>query len=197
MNGLAKHGALLATAAVLAVATAIATNLIALPHALASSPLATGLLVLAAVGAFTVDPAVGLSLLLLTAVLFFKRNVQAVRESAHATYGEISIANQPSATALPAVPGNNEAPRDYGQFAETDETNPMLGPQKVTEGFEPAPFGEDSAAPAEGQYPTDGQRPMGSSVVRPYLYRPEAETGSNEFQRYGPDLDEKKKSFGY
>lgn len=197
MNPLAKHAPLIVTAIVLAVATAVATNLVSLPYTLTSSPIAAGLLVLAAVGAFTVDPAVGLSLLLLIAVLFFKRNVQRTRDAAHATYGDISIANQPSATAHPAIPGNNEEPRDYTQFAETDSTNPMLGPQKVTEGFEPAPYGEEAEAPAGGQYPTEEQRPMGTANVRPFLYRPEADTGSNAFERYGPDLDEKKKVFQY
>lgn len=195
---LAQHVPLIVTALVLALTTVVATNLVHLPTALTASPISTVLLVIAALGAFTVDPAVGVSLLLLTAVLFFKRNVQFARESATAsTYGEISIAEQPSATAHPAIPGNNEGPREYSQFAETDSTNPMLGPQKVTEGFEPAPYGEDSAAPADGQYPTDAPRPMGDAEVRPFLYRPEADTGSNQFERYGPDLDEKKKVFQY
>ena len=197
-GSLAQHVPLLVTALVLALTTVVATNVIALPTTLVSSPIATVLLVIAALGAFTVDPAVGVSLLLLTAVLFFKRNVQFARDSASAsTYGDVSIAQQPSATAHPATPGNNEGPRDYSQFAETDDTNPMLGPQKVTEGFEPAPYGEDSAAPADGQYPKDAERPMGSVEVRPFLYRPEADTGSNTFERYGPDLDEKKKVFQY
>jgi hypothetical protein len=32
---------------------------------------------------------------------------------------------------------------------------------------------------------------------RGYVYRPETDTGSNEFKRFGPDLDEKSDSFKY
>jgi hypothetical protein len=195
-SALKEHGGLIATILVLLLTTAVATNLVQVPDAASASPLATGILIIAALGAASVDISVGVSLLLLTAVLFFRRNVQRTLSSAKAVYGETSIAEQPHATALPFA-SESSGPRSYDEFDETNPTNPALGPEKVTEGFEPAPYGDDSSAPADGQYPTDESRPFTGGEVRGYTYRPEEDTGDNGFKRYGPDLDEKKASFGY
>lgn len=182
------------TVAVLALAAAIASDTIQLPFLAAAGQTATILLVIASLGAFSVYPAVGLSLFLLTAVLFFKRNVNATLGSSKAVYAVNSIMEQPH---VPAAPFSNEAsmPREYSQFEETNPDNAMHGP--VTEGFEPAPFGAESGSPVEGQYPTDEERAISAPTPLSYVYRPEPETGSNEFVREGPNLDEKNTSIAY
>ena len=47
------------------------------------------------------------------------------------------------------------------------------------------------------QYPKEAPRASEMSEERDYSYRPESDTGSNEFQRYGPDLDEKVAAVSY
>lgn len=184
--------------ATLAFTTAIATDYLVLPFAAFSSPIAIALLVIASLGAFRVAPAVGLALFLLTAVLFFKRNAARVF-SAKSSYGDVSI---PGEQHTDAIPFGSQAsqPRQYDQFRETDPTNPMLGP--IREGFadaggEPAAFGDEAGAPVEGSYPIDADRASSTPEARDFVYRPEPDTGSNEFVRFGPDMDEKKKAFAY
>ncbi len=186
---------------ILAFATTIATDVIQLPFAAFSSPIAIFVLVIASLGAFTVYPAAGLALFLLTAVLFYKRNAAAVF-SAKSAYGDVSV---PAESMGAAVPDGSDAsqPRRYDEFRETDPANPMLGP--VREGFatangvadEPEAFGKPNDAAPIGSYPIDEARASAASEPRDYVYRPEPETGSNEFVRFGPDMDEKKTAFGY
>jgi hypothetical protein len=147
----------------------------------------------ASLGAFSVYPAVGLALFLLTAVLFFKRNV-ANALFTQTVYGDESIRNQYTDTAQPHA-SLRSGPRSYQEFAETDQTNPMIGP--LNEGFEPAPFGDEQGAPVDGQYPKELPRESASPDSETYLYRPDASTGSNEFVRFGPNMDEKVAAFAY
>jgi len=188
---------LLITAVVLAITTAIAGGFINLPYAVFSSPLAIVILVIAAVGAFTVAPVVGLALVLLTAVLFFKRNVDFTFYKASAKYGEASIPRVPSKHAIENS-GDKSGPREYSQFAEMDPANPMLGPisNSLSEPFVPAPFNEQEVAPF-GSYPIDSERASSSGEAAAYTYRPDADTGDNAFQRIGPDIDVKKEVFKY
>lgn len=186
---------------VLAFATAIATDFVQLPFAAFSSPVAIFVLVVASLGAFTVYPAAGLALFLLTAVLFYKRNAAAVF-SAKSSYGDASIPAESMGAAVPYVSSMSQ-PRNYDQFNETDPANPMLGP--VREGFatangvadEPEAFGKPSDAAPVGSYPIDEPRASSTAEPRDYVYRPDPETGSNDFVRFGPDMDEKKSAFGY
>ena len=64
------------TVAVLALTTAIATKMFTLSYNITSSPITAVILVLVALGVYSIYPAVGISLLLLTAVLMFNRNVR-------------------------------------------------------------------------------------------------------------------------
>jgi len=184
---------LLSTALILALATAIAGGFINLPYAMASSPIAIVILVIAAMGAFTVAPVVGLALVLLTAILFFKRNVDFTFSKAAAKYGESSIPRAPAKDAIENS-GDKSGPRDYSQFADTDPANPMLGP--LAEPFVPAPFNKQEVAPF-GSYPVEEARASSSGVPAAYTYRPDADTGDNSFQRIGPDIDVKKQVFQY
>jgi hypothetical protein len=176
---------------VIAFATAIATDYVLLPFAAFSSPLAIVIMVIAALGAFRVAPAVGLALFLLTAVLFFKRNA-AQLYSAKSAYGDVTIAAEQPLVAQPYTSGSSQ-PRQYDEFNETDPRREGF----ANAGDEPAPFGDEAGAPVEGQYPLDAERPSAAPEPRDYVYRPAADSGSNEFVRSGPDLDVKKKVFAY
>jgi len=179
---------------VLLLTSAIASGYINLPYAPLSSPVAVGVCVVASLGAFMVSPVVGLSLFLLTAVLFFKRNVDRTLNQS-TTYGDQSILTVGSNGSNP-YSSQSSGPRNYEQFQETNPSNPMLGPK--VENFEAAPYDEeDSEIPAYGQFPKNKPRPL--SVAKPvdYTYRPDADTGDNTFARFGPDLDEKKMTLLY
>ena len=258
------------TIVVLAVTTAIATKMFTLSNSVTSSPVTAVALVVVALGLFSVYPAVGVSLLLLTAVLMFNRNVRNTmkmigrpqmrdnfqnvasplnRVSDDVFQGQMNGPRYPDRTVANAAPANeslsnimyadrpsipmpsgppikppsyrgvygadsimNEnvgdavgasergflsAPRPLSEFKETDPSNPMLGPVKVTEGFQPAPFGAEEGDVPYGSYPRDQQRASSTGENRGYVYRPEMDTGSNEFKRFGPNLDEKSDSFKY
>jgi|UniRef100_A0A6C0LLI0 hypothetical protein len=258
------------TIVVLAVTTAIATKMFTLSNSVTSSPVTAVALVVVALGLFSVYPAVGVSLLLLTAVLMFNRNVRntmkmigrpqmrdnfqnvaspLTRVSDDVFQGQMNGPRYPDRTVANAAPANeslsnimyadrpsipmpsgppikppsyrgvygadsimNEhvgdavgapengflsAPRPLSEFKETDPSNPMLGPVKVTEGFQPAPFGAEEGDVPYGSYPRDQQRASSTGENRGYVYRPEMDTGSNEFKRFGPNLDEKSDSFKY
>ena len=180
--------------AILALTAALATETIRFPYMMMSSHAATIILVIAALGAFSVAPAVGLALFLLTAVLFFKRNVHRTVTSAHSKYGETTIPQQPPVHADPYV-SQHSGPRNYNEFQETNPANPMLGAK--IEGFEPAPYGAEQGSPVDGMFPAMDPRASASPEVEEYIYRPDADSGSNEFTRYGPDMDEKKQAFAY
>lgn len=192
----------LAAGGVLALTTAIATDLIRLPYAAFASPIAIFIMVVASLGAFRLYPALGLTLFLLTAVLFFKRNA-ATLYSARSTYGDVSIAAEAAATAVPYA-SEKSGPRRYDQFNETDASNAMLGP--VREGFVgasaiadvPAGLSADAGAPVEGEFPIDAPRPHAAPVAQPTgTYRPATDMGDNTFTRFGPDMDQKKRAFAY
>lgn len=258
------------TIVVLAVTTAIATKMFTLSNNVTSSPVTPIVLVVVALGLFSVYPAVGVSLLLLTAVLIFNRNVRntmkmigrpklrdnfqnvaspLTRVSDDVFQGQMNGPRYPDRTVANAAPANESlsnimyadrpsipmpsgppikppsyrgvygadsimkenvgdavgapengflsAPRPLNEFKETDPNNPMLGPVKVTEGFQPAPFGAEEGDVPYGSYPRDQPRAWSTGEKRGYTYRPEMDTGSNKFTRFGPNLDEKSDSFKY
>jgi len=82
------------------------------------------------------------------------------------------------------------SPRGYNEFNETSG---------IVEGFaSPASSSfSDLGSPTDGQYPIEEQRVMETTDTRTYTYRPDEDTGSNTFERIGPDLDEKKAAFQY
>lgn len=189
----------LLTAVVLLATTAIATDYMSVPPHLFYSPVSSVLLVILALVAFSVYPAVGLSLFLLIAVLFFKRNVDRTMSSANQAikpaargYGETTIMDQPRVTTRP-YETDASGPRTYNEFQETNPQNPMYNTVKtdIKEPFEPAPYGDEQGSPVDGQFPKEVDRSTGTPEQQEYIYRPDPLTGSNEFQRYGPDLDEK------
>jgi hypothetical protein len=69
---------------------------------------------------------------------------------------------------------------------------------RAVEGFVPATIEESSELnPPKGQYQTEESRETATPVTESYLYRPAADTGTNDFQRYGPQMDKKVDSFRY
>jgi uncharacterized membrane protein YraQ (UPF0718 family) len=177
---------------VVALGTAIATDYISFPPHIIGHPVVTILMVLFGVGAFIKYPVLGIAIFLTAAIVIFKRNTQTAR--AYATYGIQSIRRQPRADAEPSQTQSSE-PRQYDQFQETDASNPMHA--TMAEGFEPAPYGnEELNENVEGAFPIGAARVSASADSSEYVYRPDANTGSNAFERFGPDMDEKK-AFAY
>lgn len=189
---------LVLTTAVLGLTTAIATKLVDIPPALVHAPHFAVVFLIVAIAAFAVYPAVGLALFLLTAVLFFKRNVARTAPilNTKRTYGIDSIRNHKIEKAYP-YESVSSGPRMYNEFEETDSKNPMIGPLK--EGFEPAPYGDESGAPVEGQYPKEVPRASASPERKDvYYYRPDDAMGSNKFVRGdGPYMDTKLDALTY
>lgn len=178
---------------IIAFGTGVATDYISLPASLVGNPITTVVLVLFAVGAFLKFPVLGIALFLLIAIVLFKRNTAVAR--AVATYGVESIRQQPHDDAQPKSE-DQLAQRQYDQFQETDSHNPMHAP--VQEGFEPAPYGDAYLGETvEGAFPIGEARQAVSSDSSVYPYHPASDSGSNSFERFGPEMDEKKKSFSY
>jgi hypothetical protein len=181
-------------ASILAVAfgTAVATDYISLPPHIVGHPVVTILMVLFGVVAFVKYPVLGIAIFLTAAIILFKRNTQAAR--AFVTYGVDSIRRQPRADAEPSQSLSSN-PRQYDQFQETDAANPMHA--VAQEGFEPAPYGnEELNENVEGAFPIGAARVSASADSSEYVYHPDTNTGSNAFERFGPDMDEKK-AFAY
>jgi hypothetical protein len=182
------------TLVLLLISTAIVGEYVTLPYASLSSPYAIALLVIASLGAFAISPVVGLAALLLTAVLLFKRNLYHTINTQISSYGERSIMEVSNMPAAPYI-SKQSGPRSYPEFQETNPTNPML---KVEEFVNtPAPYGDEQGSPVDGQFVKEA--PRASSVPQPvdYVYRPDETMGDNSFDRFGPDLDVKKKVFSY
>jgi hypothetical protein len=178
---------------VIALGTAIATDAISLPPQMMASPITTVILVLMAVGAFVKFPVLGVAIFLTIAVILFKRNMLTTR--AYATYAADAIRQQPRVDAEPGAT-NMSTPRQYDQFQETDARNPMHAP--VHEGFEPAPYGDaDLNENVEGAFPVGAARASSTPESLDYAYRPDQDTGSNAFERFGPQMDEKARAFAY
>lgn len=181
----------------LVVATGVATGYLNTPYGLLHSPYTIAILIIASLVAFGLSPVVGLSAFLLLAVLFFRRNVQKTittlrSSSSNSSYGDMSIPEQHVKT-IPFLTKHSE-PRPYPEFNETNPSNPELG---QVENFEPAPFGDELGAPVGGQYPIFNERVEDKPFPVDYEYKPGEDTGSNSFERFGPDIDEKKKVFTY
>ncbi len=181
---------------VIALVTAVATDYISLPPTIVANPITTVLLVLFAIGSFVKFPVLGIALFLLTAIVLFKRNTNSAR--AVAAYGIETIRRQAHED---AEPSSTEAsgPREYNQFQETDAQNPMHSTLATfQEGFEPAPYANPMLGESvEGTYPIGAARPSSEADTQEYAYRPKSDSGSNSFERFGPEMDEKTRAFAY
>lgn len=176
---------------VVALGTAVATDYLSLPPQLITHPITTVVLVLLGVSAFMKYPVLGIAIFLTTAIILFKRNTQTAR-----SYAVDSIRRQAHREPVESSQVIASLPREYDQFQETDASNPMHAP--IQEGFEPAPYGDmDLNENVEGMFPIGAERASSTPGESKYIYRPDTETGKNTFERFGPDMDEKSKSFAY
>lgn len=169
--------------ALAALATAIAAGALVVPdHLLQSSITQTFLLIMALV-LFAYSPVVGIAALALFAVMLYNRNIQKTsfyQKAAAKMYGEEGIAREHVGRVGEAERATAQ-PRDYSKF-END----------TFEGYQ-----ETHVGAAVGQYPLGEARPTGEAVGEDYFYRPGADMGSNDFERFGPAMDYKMSSFAY
>jgi hypothetical protein len=171
-------------------ATLIAMGTIRVPSEFTGSIVVQAILLLVALSFFAYSPVVGVAAIALFAVLIFHRNVQMTAYYSNTYesmgprngYGDETIYREYVKT-QPYVTASSE-PTAYPTYTPTPKA--VWG----VEGFEAAPFNAGEAS-VEGQYPLPGPSLAGGRVEQ-YDYRPDPETGSNLFQRYGPDMDEKK-----
>ena len=190
-----------------ALATAIAMGSLRVPAEVTQSSIMLALLLIVALVLFSYSPVVGIAAIALFAVMVFSRNVQTVvgGVNAAAAYGNHHRKTNP----VPPVYGDQNIykerhdiqeydvtasqPREYSKFRDTYRGSFL---STSVEGFEAAPYNYVNEA-ADGQFPINQNRMTASPGRQEYLYEPEADTGSNDFERYGPDIDDKLKTFGY
>jgi hypothetical protein len=87
-------------------------------------------------------------------------------------------------------------PRDYSQFRETRSSSWIS--EGFTSGEQVAPYNTfGSEQYATGQYPIDNQRVFANPYVEEYKFRPSLDTGNNDFERYGPQMDQKLQALAY
>ena len=182
---------------VLFLSSAVATNVMAVPAFLTSTAAGVGLLVLGLL-ASVASPTLALSIIILSIVLLYKRNI---RQTIQGTLRQFEAERSYPDTS-PEY-GDQRFPTEPA-FAQpqggTDNTR--SGPRNYArdfgsiEGFLPASLAQELDVP-KGQFPTEESRVTADPVGNEYTYRPEADTGSNEFRRFGPQMDKKVESFRY
>jgi len=195
---------------VLLFASAVATNALPVPDALASTPSGVVLVVVALL-ASVIAPTLSVAVLVLAVVLFYNRNIQQTvkgtlqqfeAERAYPdtspTYGDQRFPTQVTSTQPPGADGIQSEPGSYGPTFGSLQTGTSLG---SIEGFSSIGGATVSQSmeldPPKGQFPTQEPRETASPVTDQYTYRPEGDTGSNAFQRFGPQMDQKVNSFRY
>jgi hypothetical protein len=184
---------------VLLFASAVATNALPVPAALAGTPSGVVLVVVALL-ASVVAPTLSVAILVLAVVLFYNRNIQQTvkgtlqqfeAERAYPetspTYGDQRFPTQPPA--MQGADGIRSGPGTYGQSFGSIEGFTSIGGATVSQSME--------LDPPKGQFPTQEPRETASPVTDQYTYRPSEDTGSNAFQRFGPQMDQKVDSFRY
>ncbi len=167
-----KRNEFLIVVVLVSLAAGLISNTIKLPNAvdnLLSGSLGKTVLVILALYAFSISPAVGLSATLLTAIIIFSHNVSFVNnlQTSNPLYDN-TITNFVRNL---FTPSNIDAKLTQNESAEYAE---MIEPH-----------------PAEGSFPSDESRPTHYASTLEYNYRPQEDTGSDDFVRYGPNIDEK------
>lgn len=177
-----------------ALAAGVATSYIQVPVELTSSSVTVAFMLIVVLGMFSYSPVVGIAGMILLAVLIFNRNVvrfstytQVAESPRRGEYADLHIAKErvdimPYASAV-------SGPRDYAQFRETTPGGFMLSEGFTAEQTSYSSFGAEQYA--NGQYPLDNQRQWSNPYVEEYKFRPTLDTGNNDFERYGPNMDEK------
>ena len=191
---------LLLAVGILALTSAIATNAVTVPTPLTST--ASGVVALL-VGLFLSAsvPMTGIAIIVLAIVLLFKRNVNNTIQSTLQQF-EAEREYPPTAPNYGenTIPMDKQNPPTGAAGYETIHSGPRNYTQDIgnIEGFTPATIEQsEELNPPKGQYPTNEPRETAFPVADEYTYRPAPDTGSNEFRRFGPQMDEKVNSFRY
>jgi len=188
----------------LVVSSLVATNAILVPEFVTSTP-SGAILVVAGLLASITAPTLAVALLVLAVVVFYKRNIQHTVQSTlkqfegeraypdtSPDYGDRRFPTQVTSSVMetPGAPGSKSSPGNYdlGTFGRIEGFS-SLGGATVSQSME--------LNPPKGQFPIDEPRETASPVADQYTYRPERDTGSNEFKRFGPQMDQKVNSFRY
>jgi hypothetical protein len=134
-----------------------------------NSPITKIILIIATLYGFSVSPAVGLAATVLTAVLIFSHNVNFVNNlrTSNPLYNN-TFTNFVRNLFTPSTVDTKLVHNESAEYAEMIEVHP-----------------------AEGSYPSDEARVIHSASTLEYNYRPQEDSGSDEFIRYGPNIDEK------
>ncbi len=188
-----------------AVATAVATGYLAVPVEVTGSSISISFMLIVALVFFAYSPVVGIAAIILFAVLLYTRNVSRVSYTfttesnpRRKEYADMNIYAEKH-DVMPYGGSHVDEPRLYSQFRETSASSWLSG---MTEGF----ANEDQIAPyntfgaeqyAVGQYPIDNQRVFANPYVEEYKFRPSLDTGANEFNRFGPNMDQKLNALAY
>ncbi len=158
-----------------ALATAIATGKLHVPPAIAESSIAHALLLILALVLYSYSPVVGIVGIVLFAVILFGRNMQKTSQYTRMATG----------------------PRETPRVTQPYGTQNMAGPRPTQPIAAMNAYEDENPLNAIGQYPMQQERPYAVPFNTDYLYRPAEDTGSDAFERYGPNMDEKMSAFAY
>ncbi len=194
--------------AILTLCTLIGTGVIEVPSDILLSPLTQAVLLIITLSVFVVSPMAGTGLIVLFVVLMVKRqNVIDAQKAAEAAavpdvnavaiqqYNDTAAERKAVELATQAADGKQHT-ENFGDAGASASAEVMGVPEPAEK--------EDivvlSAVSEEGQYPLEEPRPLADipetqTVTAPY--KPSEDMGENAFERSGPELDEKMRSFAY
>jgi hypothetical protein len=196
-------------------ATAIAIGAIQVPTALTGSSIFLALLLILVLSIFAYSPVAGIAAVALFAVIVFNRNVRRIAMYAKKDEGDLYEAvergtydidplevwgDEKIYKARVGIPQglSGQVRSDSGITATYNVT---WVPLSTKEGFTSTsmPYSEiDNFGQAvDGQYPINQNRVHLQGTAQEHFYAPAEDTGSNEFSRFGPDMDEKVDALQY
>jgi hypothetical protein len=167
-----KRNEFLFVVVLISLAAGLMSNVIRLPAQvdnLLNSAITKTILVIFTLYGFSISPAVGLSAVLLTAIIIFQHNVSFVNnlQTSNPLYNN-SFSSFVRNLFTPTTVNANLMHNETAEYAEMIDNHP-----------------------AEGSYPSDETRPSNYESSLEYDYRPQEDSGSDEFSRFGPNIDEK------
>jgi hypothetical protein len=157
---------------IILVASLFVSNKLQLPSAIdkfVHTSVGKTILVILTLYGFSLSPAIGLSLTVLTAIVIFSHNVSFVNnlQTSNPLYNN-SVTNFVRNLFTPSSIDAKLVVNESTEYAEMIEPHPV-----------------------EGSFPSNEHRPTNYESVLEYNYRPQADTGSDDFERSGPNIDEK------
>ena len=175
-----KRNEFLFVVVLVSLAAGLMSDIIRLPDyidRLLDGTISKTILIIITLYGFSISPAVGLSATLLTAILIFRHNVSFVNN--------LQSSNPYIDTAFGPLYNYS-----FGTFVRNLFTPTTVDSKLVHQ--ESAEYAEMiEPHPADGSYPSDESRPTNYESSLEYNYRPQDDTGSDDFTRFGPNIDEK------